>query len=202
MMLQRSTSKRTSALRTRSHSDQNEQEQPAVEWNRSGLLRGNLGASFITSLVEFQKAQCYYIIAIQVASMKTLDYSLVEDSIAQQQATAAVTQVVATLGVTAPTVVLLCLWILKHRSWYILSLTITAFSLSADVFSNPKTRAIPRREFQDPENYLLGTTHLPFLCSIQLSDEDPPWRSISVAWVFYICGLLLALLGTLIGHMI
>jgi hypothetical protein len=160
----------------------------------SGNRLENLKAAFITSLVDFQKAQCYYMMAIHVASIATLHRTEAEGNIAQRQATSTVIRVVATLGIVAPTVILLCLWILEQRSWHILLLTVVTSTLSIYVFFDPNIISIPDRFFIDPENQAsrLNNTDPFSLCSLKLSGDDPRWHGLSTTWAIYLCGLILA----------
>ena len=168
--------------------------QIGLEQKPSGDRLKNLEAAFITSLVDFQKAQCYYMMAIQVASMTTLHRTGAEGTVAQRQATSTVVRVVATLGIVAPTLILFCLWILEQRSWYILLLTVVTSTLSIYVFFDPKIFSIPDRFFTSPDNQIssYNNTDPSSLCSIKLNGRDPPWHGISTTWAFYLCGLILA----------
>jgi hypothetical protein len=163
------------------------------EHKPSGNRVKNLVAAFITSLVDFQKAQCYYTMAIQIASKTTLHRNRAEGTVAQREATITVVRVVATLGVVAPTLILYCLCILEKRSWYILLLTVATSTLSFNVFFDPDISRIPDRFFTNPdnENTRYNNTDPFSLCSIKLTGRDPPWHGIFTTWVFYLYGLVL-----------
>ena len=154
---------------------------------------GNLVAAFITSLVDFQKAQCYYTLAVQIAGKTTLQRKRAEGTVAQREATVAVVRVLATLGVVAPTLILYCLCILEKRSWYILLLTLATVSLSFNVYFDPDIWRLSDRFFTNPdnENARYNNTDPFSLCSIKLTGRDPPWHGISTTWVFYLYGIIL-----------
>jgi hypothetical protein len=164
-----------------------------LEQKPSGKRIKNLAAAFITSLVDFQKAQCYYMMAVQIASKTTLHRNRAEGTVAQREATITVVRVVATLGVVAPTLILYCLCILEKRSWYILLLTVATSTLSFNVFFDPDVSRLQDRFFTNPdnENARYNNTDPFSLCSIKLAGGDPPWHGISTAWVFYLYGLVL-----------
>lgn len=169
--------------------------QVGLEKKPSGNRVKNLVAAFITSLVEFQKAQCYYMMALQIASKTTLHRNSAEGTVAQREATVTVVRVVATLGVVAPTLILYCLCILEKRSWYILLLTVATSTLSFNVFFDPDISRIPDRFFTNPnnENARYNNTDPFSLCSIKLTGRDTPWHIISTTWIFYLYGIVLLL---------
>lgn len=168
--------------------------QKGLQQKPSGYRLKSLQAAFTTSLVDFQKAQCYYIMAIQAASLITLHRTRAEDIVAQRQATSTVVRVVATLSTVAPTVILLCLCILEQRSWYILLLTVLTSTLSIYVFFDPMIMSIPDRFFIKPNSKVSSYTMTdPYaLCSIKLSKNKPIWHGLSTPWAIYLCGLILA----------
>lgn len=196
VLFRQTTKKRAQPSSTGQRSSENRENssiQVGPEQKPSGNRVKNLVAAFITSLVNFQKAQCYYLMAIQIASKTTLHRNRAEGTVAQREATITVVCVVATLGVVAPTLILYCLYILEKRSWYILLLTVATSTLSFNVFFDPDISRIPDRFFTNPDNERARHNNTdPFsLCSIKLTGRDPPWHGISTTWVFYLYGLVL-----------
>ncbi|KAH8692516.1 hypothetical protein GQ44DRAFT_780108 [Phaeosphaeriaceae sp. PMI808] len=195
-LFRQTTKKRAPPSSAGQRSSENGETSPAqvgLEQKPSENRVKNLVAAFITSLVDFQKAQCYYMMAIQIASKTTLHRNRAEGTVAQREATITVVLVVATLGVVAPTLILYCLCILENRSWYILLLTVTTSALSFNVFFDPDISRIQDRFFTNPDNENARHNNTdPFsLCSIKLTGRDPPWHGISTTWAFYLYGLVL-----------
>ena len=180
-----------------SHSSQSggTSTQTDVEQKLSGSCLKNIEAAFITSLVDFQKAQCYYIMAIQVASITTLHNSA-KGTVAYWQAVSTIVRAVPTLDIVASTLILLCLWILKQRSWYILLITLAASIISTYVFFDPRIMSVPDRLFEGPRhlNFTDKNTNPYSLCSVKPSGDNPRWHRMSTAWVFYLCVLILVFL--------
>jgi hypothetical protein len=196
VLFRQTTKKRappSSARQRTSENGETSSIQVGLEQKPSGNRVKNLVAAFITSLVDFQKAQCYYMMAVQIASKTTLHRNRAEGTVAQREATITVVRVVATLGVVASTLILYCLCVQEKRSWYILLLTVATSALSFNVFFDPDISRISDRFFTNPDNENARHNNTdPFsLCSIKLTRRDPPWHGISTTWVFYLYGLVL-----------
>ncbi|PSN72977.1 hypothetical protein BS50DRAFT_568569 [Corynespora cassiicola Philippines] len=133
--------------------------------------------------------------AIQVASITTLHNSA-KGTVAYWQAVSTVVRAVSTLDIVASTLILLCLWILKQRSWYILLITLAASIISTYVFFDPRIMSVPDRLFEGPRqlNFTNKNTNPYSLCSVKLSGDSPRWHRMSTAWVFYLCVLILVFL--------
>lgn len=123
------------------------------------------------ALVEFQKAQCYFMLAVQIAAMVTLSQGQFQsDSLQQLYNNWGVVHVVSISGFLPVTFTLLCLHSVGKRSWYLTILSTITVAVSAATLSmtgsfsptmrdvaylagNPST--VPSCGYHDPSVYCL-----------------------------------------------
>ena len=88
------------------------------------------------AVVEFQKAQCYFMLAVQIAAMVTISLGQLQPTSLQQLYNNwVVVRVVSISGVLPVTFILLCLQSIGKRSWYLIILSAVTVGVSAGTFS-------------------------------------------------------------------
>lgn len=89
----------------------------------------------IESLVEFQKAQCFFMSSVQIAALiSTKRGNLQSDTLQQVQNNAAFLNVLSIGGFLPVTFLLFILYNENYRSWYTVILTLSTVALSAATF--------------------------------------------------------------------
>lgn len=97
-----------------------------------------------TALVDFQKAQCFFMLATNIASL-IVEHSggLAPESLQQLYNTYIFIKVIAIGGYLPITFTLLNLHMIKHLSWYILSLSIITVAIATTTLTLKNTAFIP-----------------------------------------------------------
>ena len=87
-------------------------------------------------VVEFQKAQCYFMLAVQIAAMVTISLGQLQPTSLQQLYNNwVVVRVVSISGVLPVTFILLCLQSIGKRSWYLIILSAVTVGVSTGTLS-------------------------------------------------------------------
>ena len=97
-----------------------------------------------TALVNFQKAQCFFMLATNIASLVVEHRGgLAPESLQQLYNTYIFIKVIAIGGYLPITFTLLNLHMIKHLSWYILSLSIVTVAVATTTLTLKNTKFIP-----------------------------------------------------------
>lgn len=135
--------------------------------------------ALVTGLIEFHKAQCFFMLAIQAAAVVVIrDGTLPASSYAQAQVNFALLHGIAINGFLPVSFTLLCLWNFGRKSWYIYLLTICTFVLSVVTF------AMARTAYNDPNGVTssgtyqdCGTINPSTVCTLGYTGYPEPWTS-------------------------
>ena len=97
-----------------------------------------------TALVDFQKAQCFFMLATNIASL-IVEHSggLAPESLQQLYNTYIFIKVIAIGGYLPITFTLLNLHMIKHLSWYILSLSLVTVAVATTTLTLKNTKFMP-----------------------------------------------------------
>ena len=132
-------------------------------------------AYFVETGIEFQKAQCYLMIAVQIAAIVELrrgDFNA--ESLAQATNTMRFLVILARGGFLPTTLVLVLLWLHDYKSLYTLGLTICSVLLATIV------TLMGIQPFRPPEYFAFSKSYSPHchnmnpvsFCSINTIDAD------------------------------
>ncbi|KAE8445926.1 hypothetical protein EG329_012705 [Mollisiaceae sp. DMI_Dod_QoI] len=113
-------------------------------WSLPGIFRGWMSSNHhiravVTAAVEFQKAQCYFAIAIQIASLiyiRQLYLTAVSsgyNNIPGNFQTVGLCLVVSTIGHLPVSFILTCLTYFHRHSWYLIAVSLCSYVLSTCV---------------------------------------------------------------------
>ena len=151
--------------------------------------------ALVSALVEFQKAQCFFILALEIAAQIIISRGLFKASSLQQlYNNYALVGSVAISGLLPITFVLLCLHTSKMKSWYIFILSTCAIAVSTVTLYNtsysnstpilqPTTTEYAGCSTKDPSVYCLKDLEFDGISAVGLGGGLLPAFAL-VIWLF------------------
>lgn len=149
--------------------------------------------AIVTGLIEFQKAQCFFMLAIQAAAIVVMKSgTLTASTYAQAQLNYILLHVIAINGYLPVTFTLMCLRNFAKKSWYMYLLTTCTVILSVVTLNMALAEIGSPNSISPSDTYQdCGTSSPAIFCNLQ--DTGYPMED-DISYTLYFCASVLCLL--------